>query len=141
MIGFLIALVWYLVASGTEPFVTTAIPIYNFLWWWYVITSIFMFFVPFYALDPKVTYTFLDKLPLKTDVTPGMCFAATFINYIITRILIYLGMVKISQALILPDNAISSPLTAGIILIVLGSLFAGGLTTLVAAKGEVQQQE
>lgn len=141
MLAFIIGLVWLLVDFGNDKgFHSTTESVYDFLWWWYTITSILVFFSIFTAADETVTDEISQRFLKGISQTPCQCVMGLLMAFTISRVLLYVGLSFINKSVLIEDMVVSNKFTAGAIILFLGAMMGTASMFPIAASTSLQQR-
>ncbi|MEK7390811.1 MAG: hypothetical protein AAB635_01600 [Patescibacteria group bacterium] len=141
MLGFIIGLVWHLVSVGNEKdFAETTISVHHFLFWWYVTTSILVFFTIPLCQSKEVTDEISAKFMRGLNHTQGQCFCAVLLGFVVSRFLLFTGLSFLRQSVLIEEAVKTNKFAVGASLVLLGAMMGISSMFPFMAKASLQNK-
>ena len=124
MLGFIIGVVWLLVSVGNgNNFATATSSVSAFLFWWYLVTSVIVFFSIFVCQGDEVADEISERFLHGISVTKEQCLGAAIIAFIVSRFLIFYGLSFLNESSTFTELIKTDKFAVGAILLLLGAMF------------------
>lgn len=124
MFGFVCGSIWFLILVGmqTDPAQAT-LKVCYWLWWWYVITSVFVFFSIFSAWDPVVAAEIRKRFLRGANFSKEAIFFGSLAALVISRPVLWFAL-KFLREFSENSSAFSQSWWVGAILLLFGTMLS-----------------